>query len=191
MPEPSFIKTSKTVRGAIPIDLDLLKRLYVEEKLSAPEIAKRLDVSNKVIFSRLRKLGCMRSRSEAVKLAYLQGHKKSCGSGRYMDSSGYVMVKKASHPRTQKGGYVLEHILVWEQHHKRPLPEGYHIHHLDGIRNDNRPSNLVALPPAKHQGKYPTLLEERAKRIRELEIENCQLRRALDSNQSLFLISDS
>ena len=73
------------------------------------------------------------------------------------------------HPRADKyhHRYVAEHVLVWEQAHGQPLPEGYLIHHLNGIKDDNRPENLVALLPKDHS--TGTLRELLQKRIRELE----------------------
>ena len=45
------------------------------------------------------------------------------------------------------------------------IPDGYHIHHIDGNTENNDPSNLQALPPGEHA--RITLLEERtlAKRL--------------------------
>lgn len=88
---------------------------------------------------------------------------------------GYIGILKPDHPRANKGGYVLEHILVWEEAHGKPLPKGWIIHHLNGIKNDNRPSNLIALPNKKHY----LVLQAKAKRIQELE--------ALLNNQSQLL----
>jgi hypothetical protein len=63
--------------------------------------------------------------------------------------------------------YVLEHILVWEREHGKSLPKGYIIHHLNGIKYDNRIENLVALPQKKHHSwLVNAALQER---IRELE----------------------
>lgn len=82
-----------------------------------------------------------------------------------MTSGGYVLVRTQQHHRANKYGYVLEHILNWEQAHGKPLPPGWVIHHLNGIKHDNRLDNLVALPNKKHAH----ILEAKAKRIQALE----------------------
>lgn len=61
----------------------------------------------------------------------------------------------------------LEHRLIWEQTHNKKLPKGWIVHHLNGIKDDNRSENLVALPRNKHS--VWTLVELAQKRIRELE----------------------
>lgn len=38
---------------------------------------------------------------------------------------------------------------VYEQHHG-PIPEGYHIHHIDGNHENDDPSNLMAVTPEEH-----------------------------------------
>ena len=78
---------------------------------------------------------------------------------------GYVLILKPEHPKANKKGYVREHILIWEQANKKPLPPGWIIHHLNGVKGDNRPVNLQALPNKKHY----LVLQAKAKRIQELE----------------------
>lgn len=80
-------------------------------------------------------------------------------------SSGYVFVCKPEHHRSNRDGYVREHILVWEQVHGKPLPDGWIVHHLNGVKDDNKPKNLVGLPSKKHS----LVLQAKAKRIQELE----------------------
>jgi len=36
-----------------------------------------------------------------------------------------------------------------------PIPDGHHIHHIDGDTDNNDPSNLEALTPSAHAAKHP------------------------------------
>jgi len=74
------------------------------------------------------------------------------------------MVYTPDHPR-QHNGYVYEHWIIWEQAHNKPLPDGWVVHHLNGIRHDNRPENLAGMPNHKHH----FILKAMGKRIQELE----------------------
>jgi HNH endonuclease len=61
--------------------------------------------------------------------------------GRTRHKAGYVMVRAPDHPRASLG-YVFEHILVAEELIGRFLMEGESVHHMNGVRDDNRPENL-------------------------------------------------
>lgn len=63
--------------------------------------------------------------------------------------------------------YKLEHHIVWETAHNMKLSEGYLVHHLNGIKDDNRPENLAAMHRSKHS--VWTLVELAQQRIRDLE----------------------
>ena len=87
--------------------------------------------------------------------------------GRYKNSKGYIVLKCPDHPRADRDGYVAEHILVWEKTHGKLLPLNWHIHHLNGIKDDNRPENLLGLPRDRHHSGLVRMAM--AKRIQELE----------------------
>lgn len=132
----------------------LLHRLYVTDKLSTLAIARQFGSSKGTVRSLLVHHGIpRRSRSESAKLQPVRCGAKAGNwkGGRYRDAAGYVRVHAPGHPRAHRGSHVLEHILVWEQFHGRPLPLGYVIHHFNGLKDDNRLGNLIALPSRKHR----------------------------------------
>ena len=116
----------------------------------------------------------------------LTGDKNPAWKGGRRFIGGYIWLYKPEHSRARKN-LIQEHIWVWEQVHNCSLSQDWVIHHLNGIKTDNRPENLVALPNKQH--KY--ILAEKAQRIRELETKVKLLERALESNQVLFNIEEN
>src|SRR3990167_9616196 len=66
--------------------------------------------------------------------------------GRRMDKDGYILILKRDHPYADSyHGYVREHRLVMEEKIGRYLLPTEVVHHKNGIKNDNKISNLVLL----------------------------------------------
>ncbi len=161
----------------LPDDKEFLSSLYWEKELSLDKIGVAYKVDRETVRRRFIHFGIpIRNYSQAQKLSGRSkiGAKNVNWNGGIKRSKGYVFIYKPEHPRAKRG-YVGEHILVWEYANGKPLPMGWLVHHLNGIKSDNRPSNLVGLPNKKHY----LILSAKAKRIQELE--------AILKNQGLLL----
>lgn len=180
-----------------------LKELYSEQLLSVRDIAVIKGCGVTTVRENLRHQKIeARSPSDSTKLLWAQGKRRNIqrennpnwkggrklAGGRTKEDS-YMSVLAPEHPRANKTGYVLEHILIWETVHNKRLPKGWVIHHLNGIKTDNRPSNLKALPYTKHHAHL--LLQKIQERLRELEAENHLLKKALDDGQMIFNIGEN
>lgn len=194
IPRRTISVTNENRRSLKTLEPKALRDLYWEKKLSTNEISRILNASSGVILNEMKRFNIpRRTGSEASKLAYETGrkikkHSPNYKGGRSM-SNGYMRIKMPGHNRANSADYVAEHIYIWEQVHNRPLPQGWVIHHLNGIRNDNRPENLVAMPRGGHTKREEA--EPYKKRIRELEARVKLLERALDQNQLIFNIGEN
>lgn len=87
-----------------------------------------------------------RNRSEAKK-----GEKGSnWHGGSRTTRAGYRQILCPEHPRADSRGYVMEHILAWEQSTGVPVPKDCCIHHLNGNKADNRIQNLCMMQRTAH-----------------------------------------
>lgn len=70
-------------------------------------------------------------------------------NGRSKHTSGYLLVRKPEHPRSQSG-YIFEHILIAEKKIGRFIKQNESVHHINGIRTDNRLENLSIMTVGEH-----------------------------------------
>lgn len=137
---------------------DEIRRLYLDEGRNILETAQILGYSTTLIKYRLLKMGI---------------HKPKERRARTKNKRGYILIYNPDHPRSDRNkGYVLEHIVKWEESHNKSLPKGWVIHHVDGVKSHNDSENLVAYPRMKHERLIPMLLS----RIKSLKMENDSLK---------------
>lgn len=174
----------KCKRGnTVHIEPELLRHLYSDQKMTMGEISRQLHCSRTAVSRHIVQLGIKRTtfetkvlRGTVPSLEKIKGWK----GGRIVIEQGYVKIRNHKHPRSRRG-YILEHILVWEDFNEQRLPDGWVIHHLNGVKDDNRPENLVAMPDKRHR----LFLAELSKRIRMLEVEKENLQKRLAESKQV------
>jgi hypothetical protein len=89
--------------------------------------------------------------------------------GRKRSHQGYIAIYRPLHPNAHKDGYVWEHRLVAEEKYCRPLLRSESVHHINGIKDDNRPENLEVLSHAEHSAITAT---ENGAKMRKIKAEH-------------------
>ena len=143
--------------------MDYIK-LY-ESGLSIPQVSDETGIPRSTLRFRLKKLGVIRSRADAVRLSSDQGR---LGSGMRGKSRVFSDEHKENISKGKKGkgvslkpnGYIVitmgenkgrsEHTVIMEKKIGRRLFSNECVHHINRIRNDNREENLMLMTKKEH-----------------------------------------
>ena len=79
------------------------------------------------------------------------GAKNPSWKGGKRKTRGYIGIKSPNHPHPDNSGYVLGHRLIAEKALGRYLKQGEVVHHINGIKDDNRNYNLLICTDSYHK----------------------------------------
>lgn len=135
------------------ISKKLLKEEYINKRKSIRGIAQEQSVCKTTILNYLNKFNIKsRTPSEAI-LGNLNHYK-----GKSIHSSGYILIYAPNHPNKDCHNYVAEHRLVIEKHLGRYLTFEEVVHHKNGIKADNKMTNLMLFPNRKTHQRYHQMM---------------------------------
>ena len=130
-----------------------LRKKYEIGKLNTIEIGNICHVSWETIRTWLVKFNIDRRKpNEYITNKFKRGRKHpNWKGGKKIDRDGYIYIWRLGHPLSKK--YVAEHRLVMEKHLGRYLKTDEIVHHINGIKDDNRIENLELTSNEKHARK--------------------------------------
>jgi hypothetical protein len=131
-----------------------------------------------------------RPRDENGKILFPK-RRKSPKCGRFFTAQGYVNVMVKTLPEEDRviaeavlpgRPYVLEHRLVASKKIGRPVQRGEVVHHINGIRDDNRPENLEVISADVHSKQHRDVERD----LHRLRIENDELHKTVATLRQLL-----
>jgi hypothetical protein len=151
-----------------------LFNLYITKNMSQTEIGNMFGISQHKVFKDLKRMG-INSR-KAIKRNQFGENNSSWKGGRILVGSytqdghiieshkgkpkSYYMVLCRNHPNANKEGYVFEHIKIALENAGRNSLDAINecVHHVNCVKTDNKPDNLVICTKDKHR-EYHSKLE--------------------------------
>jgi hypothetical protein len=127
------------------IDDKELEKMH-REGWAPKELAVHFECAENTVMAHLKKLGLTHGQSGEQSPSFKGGEK--------LDGFGYVETLRPDHPRANIMGYVKRSVLMWEAFHGKPLERGWEIHHIDGDRQNDDPTNLLALLHVEHSKEH-------------------------------------
>ena len=128
-----------------------LYKEYIINKKSTYKIAENVGCSAVTIQRQLKKhkilsrnnVEALKGKHCSVKTEFKKGNKPWNFKGE-IKRNGYIVIYLPNHPYSSKQGYVRKHRLIVESQIGRYLTLEEKVHHLNEIKIDNDPTNLIA-----------------------------------------------
>ena len=105
------------------------------------------------IYKKAYKMGFRKTREQQFinrSLSRLGSKCPTWKGGRKKTKKGYIQILKKDHKRADRNGYVFEHIYVFEKETGIEVPKSCVVHHINGIKDDNRIENLCLMTFGAH-----------------------------------------
>src|SRR3990167_3743745 len=99
------------------------------------------------------KISIGKSKFCSPKCSYIGNKNRLKNNGRSRNVDGYIRIRDVTHPKAQSG-YILEHVAVVEKHLGRSLKRPEQVHHINGIKDDNRIENLKLCKNSEEHIRY-------------------------------------
>lgn len=84
--------------------------------------------------------------------------------------AGYVYIWMKDHPRVLANGYVKRAVLVAEKKLGRYLVDGEITHHINCVKDDDRPENIAIISASEHRSIHNAIASETKRLLRQKEV---------------------
>lgn len=172
-PQPVNPQTGKKMHCTLVSD-EQLREMYGENMMRVREIGEVLGLSVGNVSKRLKNAGIatrklrdypqteaqMRAAAQLGELAKARRVQRpkplECTAAatkepmRKKDKGGHIVLYMPDHPMAAKSGYIFEHRLIMAEHLGRLLRPDEVVHHINGVKDDNRIENLQLMKKWEH-----------------------------------------
>ena len=131
--------------------IDYLKAHYASDR--AEDIGNVIGKSKSSVQHKANRLGLGKDREAFFEVRSKAMSGENCGNFkgyRRKTKKGYVMCYRPDHPNASSVGLVAEHRLIVERYLGSYLPKEFDVHHINGVKDDNRIENLAVVTHGAH-----------------------------------------